>query len=61
MNTHGPTKAIKLWHAPDVMDAVMLKGQFVGHRYPPHAHDTHCLAVITGGALAVEVQDQRHV
>src|SRR5713226_2225316 len=61
MNTTGPTKSIKLWHAPDVMDAVMLKGQFVGHRYPPHAHDTHCLAVITGGALAVEVQDQRRV
>jgi AraC-like DNA-binding protein len=61
MNTTGPTRSIKLWHAPDVMDAVMLKGQFVGHRYPPHAHDTHCLAVITGGALAVEVQDQRRV
>lgn len=39
----------------------MLKGQFVGHRYPPHAHDTHCLAVITGGALAVEVRDERRV
>lgn len=39
----------------------MLKGQFVGHRYPPHAHDTHCLAVITGGALAVEVRDQRRI
>src|SRR5260370_37293441 len=61
MNTTGPTKSIKLWHAPDVMDAVMLKGQFVGHRYPPHAHDTHCLAGITGGALAVEVHDQRRV
>src|ERR1700744_4144622 len=61
MNTTGATRSIKLWHAPDVMDAVMLKGRFVGHRYPPHAHDTHCLAVITGGALAVEVQDQRHV
>src|SRR5260370_7407646 len=61
MNTTGPTKSIKLWHARDVMDSVMLKGQLVGHRYPPHAHDTHCLAVITGGALAVEVQDQRRV
>ncbi|WP_240702073.1 AraC family transcriptional regulator [Trinickia terrae] len=39
----------------------MLKGQFVGHRYPPHAHDTHCLAVITGGVLAVEVRDQRRL
>jgi AraC-like DNA-binding protein len=61
MNTTAPTKSIKLWHAPDVMDAVMLKGQFVGHRYPPHAHDTHCLAVITGGVLAVEVQHQRRL
>jgi AraC-like DNA-binding protein len=39
----------------------MLKGQFVGHRYPPHTHDTHCLAVITGGALAVEVRNERRV
>ncbi|RFU49869.1 AraC family transcriptional regulator [Paraburkholderia sp. DHOC27] len=61
MNLTGATRSIKLWHAPDVMDAVMLKGSFVGHRYPPHAHDTHCLAVITGGALAVEAQDQRRV
>ena len=61
MNTAAPMKPVKLWHAPDVMDAIMLKGRFVGHRYPPHAHDTHCLAVITGGALAVEVKDQRRV
>lgn len=56
-----PTPSVKLWRAPDVMDAVMLKGQFVGHRYPPHAHDTHCLAVITGGTLAVEVRDERRL
>jgi len=61
MNAIAPARSIKLWRAPDVMDAVMLKGQFVGHRYPPHAHDTHCLAVITGGALAVEVRDQRRI
>ncbi|MEM5344651.1 helix-turn-helix transcriptional regulator [Paraburkholderia azotifigens] len=39
----------------------MLKGQFVGHRYPPHTHDTHCLAVITGGTLAVEVGQERRL
>ena len=61
MNATAPTKSIKLWHAPDVMDAVMLKGRFVGHRYPPHSHDTHCLAVITGGVLAVEVQQERRL
>jgi AraC-like DNA-binding protein len=61
MKAKAPTRSVKLWRAPDVMDAVMLKGQFVGHRYPPHAHDTHCLAVITGGALAVEVRDQRRI
>ncbi|WP_027796208.1 AraC family transcriptional regulator [Paraburkholderia acidipaludis] len=61
MKATAPPHPIKLWRAPDVMDAVMLKGQFFGHRYPPHAHDTHCLAVITGGALAVEVRDQRRV
>jgi AraC-like DNA-binding protein len=43
------------------MDAVMLKGEFVGHRYPPHAHDTHCLAVVTGGAVAVEAKGQRRL
>lgn len=61
MKATAQTRSVKLWRAPDVMDAVMLKGQFVGHRYPPHAHDTHCLAVITGGALAVEVRDQRRI
>lgn len=61
MKTSASTHSIKLWRAPDVMDAVMLKGEFVGHRYPPHAHDTHCLAVITGGALAVEAKGQRRV
>ena len=48
-----------VWLAPDVMQALMLKGRFVGHRYPPHAHDTHCLAVITGGALEVKVRGER--
>ncbi|WP_229753908.1 AraC family transcriptional regulator [Caballeronia grimmiae] len=43
------------------MDALLLKGRFFGHRYPPHAHDTHCLAVITGGAVAVEVRGERRV
>jgi AraC-like DNA-binding protein len=61
MNTATLAKPVKIWHAPDVMDAVMLKGRFVDHRYPPHAHDTHCLAVITGGTLAVEVQHQRRL
>lgn len=61
MKAAEPSRSVKLWRAPDVMDAVMLRGQFVGHRYPPHAHDTHCLAVITGGALAVDVQGQRRI
>ncbi|BBQ00738.1 transcriptional regulator [Burkholderia sp. SFA1] len=61
MKATSAIRSVKVWRAPDVMDAVMLKGQFVGHRYPPHAHDTHCLAVITGGALAVEVGGQRRV
>ncbi|MGV2293200.1 AraC family transcriptional regulator [Trinickia sp. YCB016] len=56
-----PTPSVKLWRAPDVMDAVMLRGQFVGHRYPPHTHETHCLAVITGGTLAVEVRNERRM
>lgn len=43
------------------MDAVMLKGDYVQHRYPPHAHDTHCLAVVTSGAIRVEVGNQRRI
>jgi AraC-like DNA-binding protein len=61
MKASLPTPSVKLWRAPDVMDAVMLKGPFVGHRYPPHTHDTHCLAVITGGTLAVEVRQERRL
>jgi len=54
-NVKSPAASpVNIWHAPDVMDAVMLRGRFVDHRYPPHAHDTHCLAVITGGSLRVE-------
>jgi AraC-like DNA-binding protein len=52
---------MKLWHAPDVMDALMFKGQLVGHRYPPHAHETHCIAVVTGGVLEVEVREERRL
>lgn len=61
MSTASNTSTVKLWHAPDVMDALMLKGRFDNHRYPPHAHDTHCLAVITGGALEVELPGERRV
>jgi len=52
---------VKVWRAPDVMQALMLRGRFVGHRYPPHSHDTHCLAVITAGAIAIEAGGQRAV
>ncbi|MES2938681.1 MAG: AraC family transcriptional regulator [Pseudomonadota bacterium] len=55
------TSSVKLWHAPDVMDALMLKGRFDNHRYPPHAHDTHCIAVITGGAVEVELPGERRI
>lgn len=61
MSAVPPTSTVKLWHAPDVMDALMLRGRFVNHRYPPHAHDTHCVAVITGGALVVELPGERRV
>ena len=57
----NPAPSIKLWHAPDVMDALMLRGRFDDHRYPPHSHDTHCLAVITSGALEVETGGQRRL
>lgn len=57
----NPSPSVKLWHAPDVMDALMLRGRFDQHRYPPHAHDTHCLAVITSGALEVETAGQRRL
>ncbi|GAB7524239.1 AraC family transcriptional regulator [Paraburkholderia sp. 2C] len=49
------TTATKVWRAPDVLDAMMLKGEFVGHRYPPHAHDTHCLVLITSGSVVVNI------
>jgi AraC-like DNA-binding protein len=52
------TTATKVWHAPDVLDAMMLKGEFVGHRYPPHAHDTHCLVLITSGSVVVNIAGQ---
>jgi AraC-like DNA-binding protein len=50
--SHGSSK---VWRAPDVLDALMLKGRFVKHRYPSHAHDTHCVALITSGSLVVNV------
>lgn len=61
MSNPRSQSAVKLWRAPDVMDAVMLKGHYIGHRYPPHAHDTHCLAVVTSGAMIVEVRGQRRI
>lgn len=61
MKPASRTPSVKLWHAPDVMDALMLRGRFTDHRYPPHAHDTHCVAVITGGALVVETPREQRV
>jgi AraC-like DNA-binding protein len=45
----------KVWRAPDVLDAVMLKGEFVRHRYPLHAHDTHCVALVTSGSFVANI------
>src|SRR5262249_4953484 len=44
----------RVWHARDVLDAVMLKGEF-RHRYPPHAHDTHGLVLVTSGSVVVSI------
>jgi AraC-like DNA-binding protein len=41
------------WRAPELGSAELLKARFRHHFYPPHAHDTVCLAVITGGAFRV--------
>jgi AraC-like DNA-binding protein len=53
-----PATATKVWHAPDVLDAMMLKGEFIAHRYPPHAHDTHSLVLITSGSVVVNIAGQ---
>ena len=61
MTRAARTPSVKMWHAPDVMDALLLRGRFTDHRYPPHAHDTHCVAVITGGALVVQTRREKRV
>src|ERR1700744_6334873 len=61
MEAADAKSVVKVWRAPDIMDALMMKGRYVGHRYPPHAHDTHCLAVVTSGSLLVNTRNERKV
>ena len=42
---------VKVWRAGDLDDAEMLKGSYVRHAYPWHAHEELCLGLVVGGAI----------
>ena len=61
MDRPAPRHPIKLWRADDLGAAELLRGRFVDHRYDPHAHETLCLALITGGALRIRMHGAEFV
>lgn len=47
------------WHAPELADAVMFHGRY-NHEFMPHAHDEATLIVVTGGQVAIDVDNATH-
>ncbi|GGE20183.1 transcriptional regulator [Aureimonas endophytica] len=47
---------IKVWHAPEFGGAEMLKGTYVRHAYPWHAHEDLSLGLVMGGAIELRTR-----
>jgi AraC-like DNA-binding protein len=45
-----------LWRDDSLAGAEWLRGTFSDFSYAPHAHDAHCLAVITRGAIRIRAR-----
>lgn len=52
---------VKVWRAPEVADAELLRGDYVGHVYPWHSHEDVSLGVVMEGAVSLATRRQTGV
>jgi AraC-like DNA-binding protein len=52
---------IKVWRAADLHDAEMLKGVYVRHSYPWHAHEEVSLGLVVGGAVRLRTRSSEGI
>src|ERR1700722_11946854 len=52
---------VKVWRAADLNHAEMLKGVYVRHAYPRHAHEDLCLGLVVGGAVNLRTRTRSGV
>jgi AraC-like DNA-binding protein len=49
---------VKVWRMADLHDADLLKGAYVHHSYPWHAHEELTLGLVTGGAIHLQTRSR---
>ncbi|MGE0658362.1 MAG: AraC family transcriptional regulator [Reyranellaceae bacterium] len=61
MLTHRTTAALTrtCWRAPELEGAVMFHGRY-NHEFMPHSHDAATILLVTGGAVAIEIDGIEH-
>ena len=47
--------SVALWHTDDLSHADYARARHRSFAFQPHLHDTHCLALITGGAMRLSL------
>ncbi|MBP2298809.1 AraC-like DNA-binding protein [Azospirillum picis] len=47
---------VKVWRAADLYDAELLRGVYVRHSYPWHAHEDVCLGLVIEGAIDLQTR-----
>ena len=49
----GRRRVVKVWRAPEVAGAELLRGEYVGHVYPWHSHEDISLGIVMDGAVSL--------
>src|ERR1700738_1575221 len=52
---------VKVWRMPDLHDAEMLKGIYVRHSYPWHAHEELSLGLVIDGAIHLRTRSREGI
>jgi AraC-like DNA-binding protein len=52
---------VKVWRVPDLHDAEMLKGDYLRHAYPWHAHAEMSLGLVLDGAVSLRTRTREAV
>ena len=52
---------VKVWRMPDLHDAEMLKGDYLKHAVPWHAHAEMCLGLVMEGAVSLRTRTREGI